>query len=448
MSQQRLLPIKVVFPSQIDYQAPGPGFGKLTFFGQCTDKLRKHFEAQAEAVRKYFDASFNTWGDLPAIAKVSIKPEALAKSHRPDDLFNANTCPIVGANRLGELFVSVSRTGLEHLSRSIREGRSQAIQANLTTIKNIEPYTADDAIGMTVDELASEAAKKSSPGLRYRLFRHPSEAINKKIEAAVRQLAGKLGVAELQSMDYGPDLRVFRVRAPSKAAVQALAGFIGTQSLSPFPGYRVVRSAARVIGDMTEVHLPPPEQGIDYPVVGIIDSGTDAGNPYLQAWIADRFDFVPRSEQNNNHGSFVAAILAGGRILNNNDQRFPNAPCKIVDVVALDKDGGANELDLLTPLTKQLHDFPTFGYGTFRWEATILAVMMNFQTLASALDDRMRRHNVTFVVAAGNYAQRPFLGWRLPDGSVGEHDRICAPADSVRAIMWVRAPTSKLPAVA
>jgi hypothetical protein len=51
----------------------------------------------------------------------------------------------------------------------------------------------------------------------------------------------------------------------------------------------------------------------------------------------------------------------------------------------------------------------------------------------TALDERARKYNVTFVVAAGNYEVQPFRPWP-PDGAAGEADRICAPADSVRAI--------------
>jgi subtilase family protein len=135
---------------------------------------------------------------------------------------------------------------------------------------------------------------------------------------------------------------------------EALAGFVGTQSLSPFPEYRMVRSAARVIGDITAAHFPPPDASTEYPIVGIIDTGTDPNNTYLQAWVADRFDIVPRSEQNHAHGSFVAAIIAGGRALNHNDPRFPETPCMIIDVVALDKSGTVNEMDLLDAIDKSL----------------------------------------------------------------------------------------------
>jgi hypothetical protein len=57
----------------------------------------------------------------------------------------------------------------------------------------------------------------------------------------------------------------------------------------------------------------------------------------------------------------------------------------------------------------------------------------SFSDLAVALDRLQREHKITFIVAAGNYPQRPYRGW--PPENFGENDRICAPADSLRSIV-------------
>ncbi len=58
---------------------------------------------------------------------------------------------------------------------------------------------------------------------------------------------------------------------------------------------------------------------------------------------------------------------------------------------------------------------------------------MTFSDLGAVLDDRSKRFNVQFVVAAGNYIAKPYRGWP-PQKGIGEADRICPPADSTRAI--------------
>jgi hypothetical protein len=57
----------------------------------------------------------------------------------------------------------------------------------------------------------------------------------------------------------------------------------------------------------------------------------------------------------------------------------------------------------------------------------------SFSDLGVALDRLRDEHGVTFIVAAGNCRQPAFRGW--PPDDLGEDDRVCAPADSVRAIV-------------
>ena len=56
-----------------------------------------------------------------------------------------------------------------------------------------------------------------------------------------------------------------------------------------------------------------------------------------------------------------------------------------------------------------------------------------FSDLGVALDRLQDEYGVTFVVAAENYRVLPFRGW--PPEDLGEADRVCAPADSVRALV-------------
>jgi len=56
-----------------------------------------------------------------------------------------------------------------------------------------------------------------------------------------------------------------------------------------------------------------------------------------------------------------------------------------------------------------------------------------FSDLAVALDRLQEQHEVTFVIASGNFQIQPYRGW--PPEDLGEIDRICAPADSLRAIV-------------
>src|SRR5262249_51924419 len=55
-----------------------------------------------------------------------------------------------------------------------------------------------------------------------------------------------------------------------------------------------------------------------------------------------------------------------------------------------------------------------------------------FSDLGIALDDLQDQYGVLFVLSAGNFTAPPLRGW--PPEDLGETDRICSPADTVRGI--------------
>ncbi len=437
MPTEKLLPIKVVFPRKTDYVSPPPGGGNWDPFTPVTDELRSEFSGQVAQLQQYFQNAFAEEPNVPAVAKVQLRSEAVAKTYRPTDLFNSDTCPIIGSNKLGELYVSVQPQGLKVLNDKIEHSQTKKTIAHLSTLNKITPYSANDALGSrSAAELRKDSAKTKLKGLRLRLFRHADAAANQLIDAAFERLVKNQQVRDSEVVEYAEGVKVYRVAAANDKAIVALASFPGTQSLSVFPDYRIVRTASRVIGNVSAVTFPPPDPKIDYPLVGIIDSGTDRTNAQLQTWVADRYDWVPAARQNNDHGSFVAGLLVHSQRLNNGDQRFPLASSKIVDVVALDKDGEISEYDLLTVFDEALERFPSVRI----WNLSLgmvgaPCVDSEFSLLASALDERARKSNVLFVVASGNYTASPFRSWPpSEDDEIGEEDRICPPADSVRAI--------------
>jgi serine protease AprX len=428
-----LLPIKVVLPRQEDFKAPPPARGSTTVFGTVDNALRKHLAGEVRAVEKHFDRSFKSSKDVPAVAKVILKPEAVAKSHRPTDLFGPDTCPIIGGNRLGELYVSVEPKGLELLVKRIEASDTKHIVANLSTLISINPYTPIDVLGgETLEELQQRLESKPE-SLRVRLFRHASRFQNQNLDANFERVAKSIGVDKVESLNYADGLKVYRVGSVPPKSLDALLKVVGIQSLSLFPTYRVVRTTSRSLGRVTASDFPAPDTAIDYPLVGLIDTGTDPNNKLLQAWVVARHELIPKDQQDNEHGSFVGGLLVHGKRLNHNDPRFPSASSKIVDVVALDKSGSISEDELLIVVDEALNTFPTVKVWNLSLGQSTPCNDTMFSEFGAALDERAERHGVLFVVAAGNYVNAPFRSWPPPDG-IHESDRICPPADAIRAI--------------
>ena len=433
MSTTNPLPIKVVFPRKEDYKAPPPPGGSTKVFGIVDDALRASFATEVREVQRHFEAAFTQSKNVPAVAKVTLKPEAVAKSHRPSELFNSDTCPIIGGNKLGELYISVEPKGLDALASKIEQGESQKVEASISTLKAILPFTMEDVLGSTTLAQLQDQVRDSRTPLRVRLFRHASPAKNALIDLTFERVASENGVGQLEALDYADGLRVYCARDVSADKLAILANTIGIQSMSLFPDYKVVRTMSRALGNITPADFPAPDPSINYPLVGIIDTGTDPNNPHLQAWVEERYEHVPRDFQDNDHGSFVAGLVVHGRKLNHNDPRFPSVSSRIIDVVALDRDGRISEDELLIVIDDALKRFPLVKVWNLSLGQATPCTDNAFSEFGAALDERSSRHGVLFVVAAGNYNVSPFRTWP-PQPGIDDDDRICPPADAIRAI--------------
>ncbi|OAI39419.1 hypothetical protein AYO40_05770 [Planctomycetaceae bacterium SCGC AG-212-D15] len=426
-------PIQFVTPSKNDF-VPDSSTGRAWEpFGEVNDTVRARLASEIHKVTTHLQSLPKTPG-VPGVAKVTLKREALAKTYRPDDILNSSTCPIIGANKLGELLIAATPTGLASLERTLQSTAQTAI-AQISTLEHITPYTTRDVLGAkTADDVADESKAKKETRLRVRLFRHNSPHINSTIDAAFKALAMHLNAEQVEEMPYAESIRVFCVKNMPSSNIVQLASFAGTQSLSSFPRFGIVRPASVPRGSVSPSQFPGPVAGVQYPIVGMFDSGTDRKNQLLQSWVVGRYDAVPVATQNNDHGSLVAGLMVHARRLNNGDKRFPNVSSKIVDVVAFDKTGEIDEYDLLPIIDYSLLKFKNVKVWNLSLSiADTPCKDHEFSEIATALDERSNKHGVVFVVAAGNYKEEPFREWPPQDG-IDENDRISPPADSVRAI--------------
>ncbi len=397
--------------------------------------MRDLLLSQIAEVRHQFQPVLTRSHGLPAVARVILKEKAFAKSHRPEGLFSKNTCPIIGGETFGNLLVSVSAGGLKYLEQNIDQNKSDNISADISTIDRIEPYTAGDAAGpLGIDGLSRTIVERKISMLKFRLFRHRDSRADDHIRTAFFKLARSLKLPKPKPLQYMSGLRVFRICGVTPQVLRQMASFVGTQSLSVFPQFGLF---AQYIpqGNVTADNFPRPDPNRPYPVVGLIDSGTDPNNPFLQAWVLDRDESdVPRADQDNNHGSFVAGLIINGRRLNHNDPRFPNCQAKIVDVVAMPKaDTSVDEADLLATIRRAVQKYPDIKVWNLSVSRTDMVCCDNgFSDLGMELDAIQRRHGVMFVTCAGNYAEHPLRGW--PPEDLGENDRVFPPADTALGV--------------
>lgn len=425
------LPIKIIVTTEADLCPPRAGGGKPKDFSSRYDGIRQSLLHEIDALERFYDRPF-AQTDLPAVARIRLSPDTIAKSHRPDGLLH-NTCPVIGAENFDELLISVRREGLARLKNTIAATNNPRLKSDIGKITALEPYKPADVLGeWTLQQFTHALRERRTHDVKFRLFTHRDRDLDGRLFHTLEEIARRHHLPELVPLDYGAGLRLYHVQLPAYDALNELVHYVGTQSLAMFQYFTVSTQSTR-LSDLAPDQLPPPDPNREYPIVGIIDTGTDPDNDQLQAWIVERDEEdVPRADQNNDHGSLVAGLIINGRALNHDAPGFPPERAKVLDVVVFPSTGVREDI-LIESMRRVFAKYPDVKI----WNLSIntpdtTVINERFSTFAVALDTVQDQFGVTIVNSAGNFQDRPAHRWPRPP--LGQRDRILAPADSLRAI--------------
>lgn len=426
-------PILIVKPGQSDHRPPRDPSGRLKVFDDGASlERRKELSHQVDNIQKKFASDFAKWPELPAVAKVILKPEAVAKSHRPTDLFSNRTCPIIGTLGLGEVLISASRKGLTELKRKIEVSQTQKTVANISTIERIEPYTEEERL-LNLD-WAEFNENVESNKIKLSVFDHQNEEKNIKIKGALRQLAESYQI-KIRELSYGSIDNLFVVETQSQDAKEALRKFIGLRSLIPMPHYKPLDlyTQMNIVSKASSHVCLPPDIQKDYPVVGLIDSGICPSNTLLTPWIIAKETYVPTGQENYLHGTMVAGLIVNGRSLNHGDTRFPDTQAKIVDINVFPNDGNVSEEDLISIISEVVPKYPDVKIWNLSLGASNPVGQDQFSDFACFLDEMHDNYQCLFVIASGNQVNSTC--WPTMSNSIySEDNRLSSPADSIRGL--------------
>lgn len=423
------LPIKVIGIQDRDYAKISGGGGGRKLFTEIDDEFRESFAAQLDGISEHFAPAFDAMPGTPAVAKVRLHSKALAKSHRPANLLSARTCPIIGVREIGELLVAVTPQGLSRLREAVLSRTARASQAAMSTVLSVTPYTEEDALGGFTAKQLKGFEQESA--LKLRIFRHRNAPENVRVHEALRSLFESLEVPLPKLIRYSPQIPTYRLEELPIEGLVRVAGFMGTQSIAPIPVYSAVETASIAVRKLTEKELPEPDPVASYPSVGIVDGGIDPSDVHLAPWVEARELYVTSDDADYDHGSFVAGMAVFGHKLNHSDPRFPETPVYLTDVAAVSKDG-VSEDQLCTILEEVIPKYPDVRYWNLSLGTKTPCASDEFSDFAVFLDRLQDEYGVTFVIASGNYESLPLRGW--PPDNLGGADRVCPPADSMRAV--------------
>lgn len=429
------LPIKIVLQKTEDIYN-NHGGGKAKFFGEVTPELQTEISNKFEALLEFYNDVFTENENIPAIGKVTVKPEAIAKSHKPDDL--CRKCPIIGTEDLNEIYIKVKKKSIQETVNLVKNPPSIKFRANMTAISDIQPIKADEKISSSLRAVAQNDFSTIKNEIKIKVFDFDDDFDNTQIWNYIKRKLKTLGLQEnCEIITYGEHIKFLKIEVRSYEDIINIASINGVKSVDFFQEYSLPKD--NFSSTDLQILLDCEYANSDVSI-GIIDGGISDENPYLQPYIIAREEHVNKAYRNPHHATFIASTIQYGNLLNgiNNStsHRF-----KFVDIIAIpnsDKKFGPtdtiSEYDLMDIIEEAMEKY---SHSTKIWNISLgienKPCCGTMSDLGIFLDYIQDKYHVQIFVSSGNINDLPLRNWP-PQSDLGEHDRLVSPADSVRAV--------------
>jgi hypothetical protein len=433
------LPIKLIMPKQgTERRVPGGG-PKPIPFRPVDDAFRLNLSNQVSALQATLLPQIRETGAAPL--RVRLISKAMAKSHRPEHLFSPETCPIVGAGRLGELFVKATPGGLERLQHIIKTNHAERMIKELSCIEAIEIVTPSyRRRGLEAVEVLRRSPRgKAGFITKVRLFNFGADEDQPKFVSNFLDLCKRRSIP-IDTSGYTPSSYIFSTECKNTEDVDALSKVIGVRSISGMPVVRTLHPKMSQPSPFPHLLRRSDVTG-DVPVVVVVDSGISPNIPDLQPWVAGRASTVAKPYRNYEHGTFVAGLICWGNALNPGVGGIDSNPCAVFDLQVLPNDDPSKgdtaallEQEFLISLESALQNHANdFKVWNLSLGTDTPCSQDEFSELAEELDNLQERYQVSFVISAGNYTSLPLLDYPRTPQQI-QDGRITTPADSVLGI--------------
>ena len=402
-------PIKHITFSENDHFKPETtGGGKSTPHKKVTNEFKDSLLNSIQSLTNTIGFQKNT-----TIAVVELESNAIAKSHRPTEIFNDKTCPFFGDIGYAKHLIQVTPTGLLALKEKISNSNSKIAKKHISAIKSISKYEAK------IDINEKEEA------ISVRLFRFNSVEKNQNLDDDFESFLNNF---DCQWKKHPSNkVRLYRVIGSTREVLQSLPNFAGVQSVISSKCIQL-KPMMKSGKNLTAPTILPPDQITNYPIIAVVDSGISSCAP-IAPWIAGRTSCVAPAYKNDEHGTFVGGLITNSFNLNNNDPRFPICQSKIFSVEVLGNNVG-DLYDIIEKMHEVAQDNPQIKVWNLSLGTSEPVSKYEISTMAIMLDEFQDKYDCLCVVAAGNF-EDSFRVWpptqELMDG-------ISSPGDSVRSL--------------
>ena len=458
----------------ISLQEGRPRGGHRDFFRGDNPGFSRHKSAMRQRIRDA-SATLRRGGQAAGFVIVQMRDAALAKSYRPlTALFSrTNSFPLVGGGRIGQIFFQCTPTALDRLDHRIAtraeleprmlknedtgesEPRPSPYRSELGAIEDIRLPAPADRIAFSAREAAEwlrrpdtldayfvelfrpdpmldrAAVDSMIQGFRQRLERLGGIVALPLFPAESRRSTrGHLAMSIHLTRDVDRSFISLPLRdplsehqEPPRDALRSATQNVPVERHQHFLEQMAAEPMVRRITLPPSLQIPPLDQSqaaqpaalptppdVGSPVVGIIDGGV-ADIPPLAPWCTGSTDPVDPADRDLTHGTFIAGLIAGARVLNPHiEAKLEPFGCRYFDIPLMPRPGLFHAYyivpsDFFDQLEEEvIRAKSDAGVRVFNLSlgAPGMRRGLGYSILAQALDDIAAEHDILFVVSAGN----------------------------------------------
>jgi len=433
------LPIKLIMPKQGAEKKVKGGPPQTKPFCTVDDAYRKSLSNQVTAIHEALIPQMNQ--TVAAPVRVKLITKSVAKSHRPEQLFSSETCPIVSAGHLGELFVKATPQGLTKLKNIIENNQSERVTKELSCVETIEAVTpAFRRKGIEPNDVLRRSPRSEKGFMaRVRLFNFGADQDQLRLVANFEETCRRRNIS-IRSDGYSSASFIYGTECHTVKDVDALSRVVGVRSIESMPLIRTIRP--KMFNPEPLPKLPTrSEVPGDAPVVVVVDSGITSQIPELEEWVVGRESHVAPAYRNTDHGTFVAGLICWGSDLNPTIDGVDSNPCGVFDLQVIPNNDPSKgeteslrEQEFLISLDMALQEHANkYKVWNLSLGTDVVCSLDEFSTFAEELDTLQEKYEVSFVISAGNYVSPPLLDFPREKLQL-DAGRITTPADSVLGI--------------
>jgi hypothetical protein len=484
-------PIQVVLNAQsyVDFSNNQPGGSNKDFFAGRDSEFGTHKEMLINQVSELQRSLNSLPKDELVYARVELQSDAWAKSHRPTKkVFPARDIASLSGPKIGSIVIEITAEDLPKIIATVRsaepltnweekDGKTKAkpsrTRSEVGAIQSIRGYDASDRRRFSLGKALQWLSDPRTGGAYYveTFVSHRSidERANEKtkqralqaleaFESRLMQLGLPIDVTRTSEKWTHASFYIVKVKAEieSKGSIaihEELLSFLESQSIVKSILLPPILQTAHMPGGSAEAPaITAPDTSRSYPVIGIVDSGvTDF--PGLAQWSVGSLDFLPKEQQDVSHGTFIAGLVCAAEELNSHPI-FNEAKCQFFDLGLHPTAAGSYQnyyprgfIDFLEQLDAEIPSAKELGARIFNMSLAVTAPIADesYSMFANLLDEIADKHDVLFVLPAGNLeesiardewpsdpneAATMLLSYRYAG-----LDRIYQPADSIRSVV-------------